>query len=75
MGVLAILNSKMANILSQITNFVVLATITMQHQTKSSNSVATRGNLKVWMLDGQRYDNTPSDDRGRRGGKINRSKM
>ena len=37
------LEFKMANILTQTNkNFVVLITITMQHETKNSESVATR---------------------------------
>ena len=63
------LNSNMADILSQIINFVVLATIAMQHYTKISKNVATKGNLKVWTPDGRHYDNTPSDDCGLRRGK------
>ena len=46
----AILNSKMADILTQIINFAVLATITMQHETKTSKSVATWGNLTLLTL-------------------------
>ena len=41
----------------------------MRRETKNSISVATRDNFKLWTTDGHRYDNTPSDDCGHRGGK------
>ena len=63
---------KMVDILTQNIKSSLLVTITMQYKIKTTETVATRDSRKCgrW-TDGHRYDNTPLDDRGCRGGKNN----